>query len=73
MKFLILFLATFIVLPSTVNAQASLEGTRASLQKQNSRADREGLVRIKDDVALDEMKKNGALVRLPETAMVDPR
>lgn len=67
----LLFFVIFSV--ETIHGQASLKGSRESLRKQNAVADREGLARITDSFLLAEMKKDGRLVRLPETVRIDPR
>ena len=47
-----------------------LRGSHESLVRQNERAERDGLLRVKDDVDLEALRRQGSLVALPElTAM----
>ncbi len=73
MKKLFSALSFYMILFGEALHGASLIGDRASLQKQNLVADREGLVRIKDDSDLDDMKRRGILVKLPDAIKVDYR
>lgn len=67
---LLLFIVTFLVEPIFAD---NLKGSPSSLQKQNERADKEGLVRIVDDSHLFKMKNDGLLVRLPTLVKIDER
>src|ERR1700738_1016940 len=44
-----------------------LRGTHESLVRQNTRAEQDGLLRVKDDVDLGALRRTGSLVSLPET------
>jgi hypothetical protein len=44
-----------------------LRGTHESLVRQNTRAEQDGLLRVKDDVDLGTLRHAGSLVSLPET------
>ncbi len=45
-----------------------LRGSHESLLRQNERAERDGLLRVKDDEDLDSLRRLGSLVALPEQA-----
>ncbi len=45
-----------------------LRGSHESLVRQNTRAEQDGLLRVKDDSDLDALRRTGSLVLLPETA-----
>jgi hypothetical protein len=69
-----LILVINFVIPFSVKAQeASLVGSPLSLQIQNEIADKEGLIRIKDDETLEELKRKNILVKLPGSVKIDRR
>ena len=45
-----------------------LRGSHESLVRQNERAERDGLLRVKDDMDLETLRRQGSLVALPEQA-----
>ena len=51
---------------SSAHAQASLRGSRSAMRKENSKADRENLSRIKDGMQLRQFVRSGRLVPIPE-------
>jgi hypothetical protein len=61
--------------PQATFTKASLRGSKASQEKQNIRADRENLSRVRDDAHLEAMKKLHLLVSLleNENLKIDPR
>ena len=45
-----------------------LRGSRESLVRQNTRAEQDGLLRVKDDADLETLRRQGSLVALPQQA-----
>jgi len=74
-RFVALVLAITLLGPGIAAATASLRGSKNSLSRQHTRAEKEDLSRIKNDRQLANMKRLGLLVPIPTSRyiQVDPR